>query len=399
MRVNRIAPALAGIFAGLLCSVCVIVSCDSANSGNNTTTQPPATNNCTISGTLPPEVLCLESGMQIELVTNALTRPVKMVFAPDGRLFVNELNVNKPTGGHEGRIRIIDNTGALLPTPFAAVDTISPPQFETGLFGIALSPNFTTDNFVYVMAAVPGAPNRQQVLRFTASGNVAAGPPTVIVDNLPVNSTHNGGDLKFLPDGTLLVSVGDAGNSARSQTDGDLAGRILRYNANGTIPTDNPIPGDPEYVRGLRNSFDIALHPTTNGVFASENGPNVNDELNFIQVGKNFEWENPPPGLPGSQVGLRVALWPSVIAPTGLTWHDGTMFGTDYANSLFVCSYGDSRVIRLQMSGFGFTDVDAEVDFIQFVVSGIANKPLDILQAPDGSLYVSTESAIWRVYK
>src|SRR6185503_12450835 len=131
--------------------------------------------------------------------------------------------------------------GALLPTPFLTVTVNS--SGERGLLGVAFDPQFASNGFVYVYytATTPAIHNR--VSRFTASGDVAlAGSEVVLLDlnNLSSATNHNGGAMHFGPDGKLYVAVGENANSANSQTLSNLLGKILRLNADGTIPTDNP---------------------------------------------------------------------------------------------------------------------------------------------------------------
>jgi glucose/arabinose dehydrogenase len=342
---------------------------------------------------LPSGMIALQAGFEAQIWQPGLSAPVKLDFAADGRLFFNELS--------NGNIRVIDAGGNLLPTAFATVTVLH--GAEQGLLGLELDPNFGTNGFVYVFASVPaggGHGDRNQVLRFTASGNVASGPPTVIVDDLPTNDVHNSGDVKIGPDGNLYVTLGDAGTATNAQTNGVRPGRVLRYTAAGAIPGDNPIASDPEWCRGLRNSFDMTFHPSTGGLFATENGPASQDELNFIQKGKNFEWPCEPCGIAGASVGHRITMWTPVVVPTGLTFHDGTQFGAAFANNLFICTYGDTDLRRITLSGVGFTDLDEETVFARWSDPGsVANKPLDVVEGSDGSLYVSTFSAIWKIKK
>jgi glucose/arabinose dehydrogenase len=252
---------------------------------------------------------------------------------------------------------------------------------------------------VFVFAATPADathPDRSRILRFTAVGDVGTAM-TVIVDSLPVAETQNGGVLAFGPDGKLYATVGDTTNPDLAQTDGSRAGRILRFDDDGSIPADNPIPGDPEWCRGLRNVFGLAFHPTTGGLFASENGPAADDELDFILPGKNYEWGAAPESVPGPQVGRRMMDWSPVIVPTGIAFLGHGAFGSDYSSSLFVAGYDESDVRRLVLSGPQLTDVDDELPFARWQNTGVVNKPLDVLEAPDGSLFVSTFTAIWRI--
>ena len=236
-------------------------------------------------------------------------------------------------------------------------------------------------------------PDRNRVLRYTGTGDTGAGPE-VIVDDLPISLSQNAGHVAFGPDGNLYVTVGDTGDPALAQQDGALAGRVLRYAPDGSVPAGNPVAGSPEWARGFRNPFGIAFHPVTGGLFATENGPAAHDELDFVQPGKNFEWGADPEVSFGSFRGIRIHDWTPVIVPTGLAFHTGVQFGTQYAGALFLGGYDLAEVRRLELDG---VDLIGETQFVQFSEEGIAQKPLDLLVAPDGSLYVSTFTAIWRV--
>ncbi len=164
-----------------------------------------------------------------------------------------------------------------------------------------------------------------------------------------VGSINNGGDLAFgieSPDPRLYMRIGDQNTPALSQADGSPAGRLLRFGADGSIPGDNPLPADPEWCRGLRNTFGIAVHPTTGTVFGVDNGPMSDDELNYLNKGKNFEWGGLPPMFPPQDVGIIIESWLDVIVPTALAWHDGTGWGTTYDNNLFISCYDDEAIRR-----------------------------------------------------
>src|SRR5262245_39492501 len=154
-----------------------------------------------------------------------------MALAPDGRIFVCE---------QAGNLRVVDGTG-LLATPFVTVTVSS--VGERGLLGVAFDPNFAANQYVYAYytATTPAVHNR--VSRFTASGNVAVpGSETVILelDNLSSATNHNGGAIHFGVDGKLYVAVGDNANGANAQSLQNLLGKVLRINADGTVPPDNP---------------------------------------------------------------------------------------------------------------------------------------------------------------
>ncbi len=355
---------------------------------------------------IPAVFESLAAGFVAETVHSApAMTPVKhgkVAVAPagDDRVFFTEVDT--------GNVRVIDPTSGLEATPFATIDVLN--GGHNGLLGLALAPDFGTSNtpYVYVLACVPGdgmamTVDRIQVLRYTAAGNVGTNE-TVMIDDLPVSppmGINNGGELVFDLAGNLFLSLGDVGVEANAQADSStsLAGKVLRYDVS-TVPAvaaaGNPVPMDPEWCRGIRNTFGMAVHPTAGGLFAVDNGPAADDELNFLQAGKNFEWGGSPPP---PETGFKIKNWQTVIVPTGLCWHDGTAWGAAYANNLFLCTYEDHTIERFAMSGDGFVDIDSESTFAAFVVTGDANHPLDICTAPDGSLYVSTFIGIYRITK
>lgn len=338
---------------------------------------------------LPGEVLFLEPGFVAERVLADALLPAKIARTPDGRILYSELTT--------GRIRVLAADGTPVEEPFATVSVAV--GGERGLLGLAVSPAFEQDGHVFVFASVPASgplPERNQVIRFTAVGDVGS-DPVVIVDGLPVANGQNAGALAFGPDGRLFVSVGDTGDETLAQTDGSRAGRVLRYAADGSVPADNPIPGDPEWCRGFRNPYDLTFHPVTGGLFVSENGPTAHDEIDFAQPGRNFEWGALPESVPASRVGRRIVDWTPVIVPTGIAFHTGVGFGAEYEDDLFVCGYDAADVRRLALSGPSRVDLDEERPFLRFSDVGVDHRPLDCLVAPDGSLWISTFTAIWRV--
>ena len=237
----------------------------------------------------PAVAAILPNGFTESLVASGLSGPTAMEFAPDGRLFVCQ------QGGH---LRVIKN-GSLLATPFVTVTVNS--VGERGLLGVAFDPNFTVNHYVYVYytATTPAIHNR--VSRFTANGDVAvAGSEVVLLDlnNLSGASNHNGGGIHFGSDGKLYVAAGDNANSANAQTLGNLLGKILRLNSDGTIPTDNPFYSTATGVNraiwamGLRNPFTFAVQPGTGRIFINDVGEVTWEEINDAVAGANYGWPN-----------------------------------------------------------------------------------------------------------
>lgn len=346
--------------------------------------------NFTVGPALPEELKFLATGFRAEKLLSDANIPVRMAVAGDGRLFYAELQT--------GNIRIVDPQAGLLSEPFVTESVVS--GSERGLLGLALDPDFSTNGFVYVNAIVSGhdgEPEHAEIIHYSAVGNAGL-DRTVIVDYLPSADIHNGGDLVFDQSGHLFVGRGDVTTPATAQTDGDLSGRVLRYTRDGAIPADNPYAGSAEWCRGLRNTFALTVHPETGDLFGADAGPESDDKLNFLQPGKNFVWglEGEPEG---SGIGYSVRVWDEVITPTALFFHRGTGDYSAYKNKLFVASYnfGDIRIVHVD--GAAYTDFIREQKFAAFAMDDFSSKPLHMAQAADGSVYVSTFNAIYRIFR
>ncbi len=250
------------------------------------------------------------TGFVDELIASGIASPTAMEFAPDGRLFVLQQN---------GQARVLSNANppVLQPTPFLSVTVNS--AGERGLLGIAFDPNFGTNRFVYVYytATTPAVHNR--VSRFTASAtnpNVAqAGSEVVILElnNLSSATNHNGGSIHFGPDGKLYVAVGENANRTNAQTLGNLLGKVLRINADGTIPTDNPFFTQASgqnraiWAMGLRNPFNFAFQPGTGRMLLNDVGEVTWEEINDGIAGSNYGW--PMTEGPTTTAGIRAPLF------------------------------------------------------------------------------------------
>jgi glucose/arabinose dehydrogenase len=229
----------------------------------------------------------LPSGFSETQVASGIASPTAMAFAPDGRLFVCEQG---------GALRVIKN-GVLLAAPFVTLTVDS--AGERGLLGVAFDPAFVTNNFVYVYYTATSPAIHNRVSRFTANGDTAAaGSEVVILDlnNLSSATNHNGGAIHFGPDGKLFIAVGENANGSNSQTLGNLLGKVLRINSNGTIPSDNPFfntaTGNNRaiWALGLRNPFTFDFQPGSGRIFINDVGQNTWEEINDGIAGSNYGW-------------------------------------------------------------------------------------------------------------
>ena len=305
-----------------------------------------------------------------------------MKFSPDGRLFVCQ---------QSGRLRVIQN-GTLLATPFVQLTVDA--SGERGLLGVAFDPDFETNNFLYVYYTAVSPTVHNRVSRFTANGNVAVpGSEVVLLDLNPLDADyHNGGAIHFGNDDKLYIAVGDNGNGNNSQSLGNLFGKMLRINRDGSIPTDNPFFGTATgvnraiWARGLRNPFTTAIQRSTGRLFINDVGDEEWEEINEGAPGANYGWplddgplSNPAYTDPfhyyGRNLGCAITggafYEPPVLAfPTG---YHGDYFYADY------CSGWIRRIDPLTKSDIGFAD-------------GISS-PVDLKVGPDGALYYLARDA------
>ncbi len=311
-----------------------------------------------------------------------LAFPVSLALTEDGRMFYNELQ--------QGRVRIIED-GMLQDEPFLSLDVVR--LSETGLLGLALDPDFTSQPFVYLYYTYDsgeGVFNR--ISRFRGLGNVA-GQEEVLLDRIPASSIHNSGRLLFGPDGRLYASVGDARDRELAQDPAFLNGKILRLNPNGSLPEDNPFGNYYAYLMGIRNVFGMDFTPGGLLLF-TDNGPRGNDEVNRGLPGLNYGW----PLVEGRAQDQRfedpILVFSSAIAPTGLAVYTGDALGAYYTNTAFFGSWNDGTLYRI------VGNVDEDQEGFEAVVELQANGGvLDVLNGPDGVLYISTTTGIFRVVR
>jgi glucose/arabinose dehydrogenase len=326
----------------------------------------------------------LPTGFAETRVATGISNPTAMAIAPDGRIFVSQ---------QTGALRVV-KSGALLSQPFltASVDSSG----ERGLLGIAFDPNFATNNFVYVYYTPAGSPVHNRLSRFTASSanpDVVAAGSEVQLLNLPALSSatnHNGGGLHFGADGKLYISVGENANSANSQSLTTPLGKLLRINADGSIPSDNPFLSQTTginqaiWARGLRNPFTFAIDRTNGRIHINDVGENSWEEVNLGVAGSNYGWPQTEGNTPAGVAGVRYPVYTyenagNFCAITGAAFYRPTTanFPADYAGRFFFGDYCGGFIRMLSPPDFTTATGFA---------TGISSL-VDIQVHPDGSLY------------
>ncbi len=318
----------------------------------------------------------------VETFVRGLDTPWAMDFAPDGRIFVSE---------RPGRIRVIEN-GKLRPEPWIVIDVAS--AGEAGLLGLAIDPKYSQTRFVYAAytyrTGVPGLRNRLVRLREDpATGK--GGLDKILIDDVAGANNHDGGRVKFGPDGKLFWTIGDAQTTRHAQNLKSLNGKILRFNSDGTIPADNPFPNSYIYSYGHRNPQGLAWQPTTGRLYATEHGPSgfqgcCRDEVNYIEPGKNYGW----PDIRGDETKQRM-ISPVIHAGSSETWApSGATFATHgpwSGSFLFTGLRGQTLYGLLLDPTHPYKAVRLERYF-----SRQFGRLRDVVEGPDRALYLLTSN-------
>jgi glucose/arabinose dehydrogenase len=349
-----------------------------------------------------------KSNVAFEVVTVAkgLVHPWSLAFLPNGKMLVTE---------RPGRLRIVTSDGTLS-EPVSGLPEMAAVG-QGGLLDVALDPAFDTNNTIYWCYSEPRADgvNNTAVARGRLVDESAPRVDDVktIYHQAPsLNSRlHFGCRLVFGRDGTLFIAQGD-----RSITEGrmqaqkmdSLIGKIVRINADGSIPKDNPFVGKdgvrPEiWSIGHRNIQAATLHPTTGELWAIEHGTRGGDEINIVRKGRDYGWPTiaygieyrggPITGGIQAQAGMEQPLyyWDPVIAPSGMVFYTGNLF-PQWKGNLLVGGLASTNLVRLDVQG-------DKVVGEERLLKDLKERLRDVRQGPDGAIYLLTDSPTGRLLK
>jgi glucose/arabinose dehydrogenase len=300
---------------------------------------------------------------QPNVVATGLAIPWGMDFLPNGTALVAERASARV-------LRLSPGTQPQLVTTVPNVD----PDGEGGLLGLAVSPTFNSDGWVYVYHT---SPSDNRIVRFQLNS-----PQTMqsVLTGIPRGTViHNGGRIEFGPDGMLYAATGDAGVSSNAQNPNSLAGKILRMTPTGGIPGNNPIAGSRVYSLGHRNVQGLAWDSQAR-LFASEFGQNALDEVNRIVAGGNYGWPtcegpcNPPNGN---------FINPLLTWPTAQSSPSGAAIA---GNRLYVAALRGQRLWSIPLTAAGGVGTPTS----QLV--GTFGRLRSVAVSPDGWLWVATSN-------
>lgn len=304
----------------------------------------------------------------VEIVADDLFVPWALDITKDGRIFFTE---------KKGNIRLIEN--GVLQTN--SIYTLLPPfeaLGEGGLLGLVLDPDFDNNGYFYVMYTyLDDSEYLSRVVRMHYEREHTV-EDKVLVDSIPANRVHIGGRLKIGPDGKLYVTTGDAGMPELSQNISSLAGKILRMNLDGTIPSDNPFPDSYVYAFGIRNSQGLDWN-VNKVLYASEHGDIAHDEINIITPGGNYGW----PLKEGDFIKPLYDSGNETYAPSGIAFAKGGPFN----GRLFISTLRGSQLLVMKLSEDG-----NQVLSTNGYLKNEYGRLREAFGASDGSVYITTSN-------
>lgn len=347
---------------------------------------PPAAN----SGTVKLQVTELATGLEY---------PWGAALLPDGQILVTE---------RAGRLRVIRN-GALVEAPITGV----PPVLDAGqggLFDVALHPQFAQNRLVYLaLASGTERENRTIVVRGRFTGTSLENVETIFQAN-PTKSggAHFGGRLLFLPDGTLLVTLGDGFDwRDEAQNKASDLGKIVRITDTGAPAPGNPFAGETGaraeiYTLGHRNVQGIVRDPASGTIYAVEHGPKGGDEVNVLRPGANYGWPVITYGVDysGLPISMRseaegmeqpLVYWVPSIAPGGMAFYDGAMFPA-WRGDLLVPALAGQHLRRVDLEG-------GQVQGQESLLAEREERYRQVIVAPDGALLLLTDAPDGKVLR
>lgn len=329
-------------------------------------------------------------------VIKGLEHPWAMAWLPNGDLLVTE---------RPGRLRLVKD-GKLLPRAIAGLPNIYA-QGQGGLMDIALHPQFEQNRLVYfTYSHGTSAVNQTRLARATFDGQSLSNVQVIFTVNPAKSGTqHFGSRLTWLKDGTLLLAIGDGGNppltlggelirNQAQKLNSDL-GKVIRLNADGSIPVNNPFKNSAVWSYGHRNIQGLFSDPRTGKIWATEHGARGGDELNLLNAGRNYGWPivtfsqeyfggeiTPLRSKPG-MVDPKL-VWTPAIAPSGLTVYNGDRF-PQWRGSLFLGGLASRDLRRLVLDNSGKVTSQEVIK--------IGQRVRDVRQGNDGFLYILTDQS------
>jgi glucose/arabinose dehydrogenase len=320
------------------------------------------------------------------IVKQNLQHVWEMVWGPDDHIWFTE---------RDGKISKMNPSNGNIIFTTTINDVVS--SGEGGLLGMALHPDFLNNGLLYIVYNYNGASGyREKVVRYAFTNNAITNP-TIIFDNIAASSIHNGSRIRVVNESSgvkIYFTTGDASNSSNSQDVNSKNGKVMRLNADGTIPSDNPIAGNPVWSYGHRNPQGLIF--VNNKIYESEHGPNIEDEVNIIEKGRNYGWPTVNgPCDDGSETAFCTAnnikqpIWSSgnsTIAVCGIDYYNSDKIPA-WKNSILMTTLKDASLRQLKLSADGNSVVSTSMFF-----KNEYGRIRDICISPSGNVYICTSN-------
>ncbi|NJN64332.1 MAG: PQQ-dependent sugar dehydrogenase [Acidobacteria bacterium] len=256
----------------------------------------------------------LPRGFRLEPILTGLNQPTSLAGTPDGRILITERG---------GTLRAVEH-GRLVAAPLCTLNVAT--SGDAGLLGIAVHPNFSRNGFVYLYYTTTTGTNRVSRVRLDRS---SCTDDTLILGNLgsAPSAQRLGGGIAFGPDGKLYVATGDFENGSAARDNGVLAGKVLRVNDDGTVPSDNPTAGSFVFARGIRNGrgLDIGADGKIIVSDAGAASDTSHDEINRVPTNGDLGW-NAATGSSGGVYDDPLVSWNPVIGAAGVAIYGANAF-------------------------------------------------------------------------
>lgn len=327
------------------------------------------------------------TSVEVDTIYTGLDIPWEIIYGGDDHIWTTERK------GIISRINPVTKTKTVILNIVSSVYQNS----ESGLLGMVLHPNFATTPEVFIAYTYGTFSNlKEKLVKYTYNGTSLVSP-VVILDNIVGNTTHNGSRLIILADNTLLFSTGDAQNTDFPQDMNELNGKLLRINLDGSVPSDNPVAGNPVYSYGHRNVQGLLLHP--NGkIYMSEHGASTDDEFQIAEMGKNYGWPNvegfcntssEQTFCAANDVKEPLIVWTPTIAPSDLVFYENSAF-PEFHNKILMSVLKDKKIIALTMNTDG-TSVLSQTHYLtnQF------GRLRDLCVGTEKEIYLATNGSSW----
>ncbi|MDD3525591.1 MAG: PQQ-dependent sugar dehydrogenase [Bacteroidales bacterium] len=333
------------------------------------------------------QVMVGNTQLDTTTIITGLDIPWEIRYGIDGWLWVTE---------RYGRVsRIHPETGEQI-VVLDHTSTVSQ-QGESGMLGMALHPDFPADNRVYIVYTYSDNGIKERLSSFHYNGENLTNE-TVLIEGIAGNSTHDGSRLLFMPDGKLMMTTGDAQNQSLPQNPGSLSGKVLRINADGTIPADNPTAESYVYSLGHRNAQGLALSADGTILYSSEHGPDTDDEINIIEANRNYGWpdvkgfcDTPEEQQFCEEHNVKEPLinWTPTIAPSDIVVYASNAI-PEWQGKILLTLLKNKRLLALTLSPDGQSITHQQEYFTNWW-----GRLRDIAVGPQGEIYLATNGQSW----